>query len=76
MSYLINNSILVVGDILDLKKGKVVMDRGFLQLDKTRQRESILSLSGLRGVSLLCTAHTGYSEDFAGAMKDWLAPQG
>ncbi len=71
MSYLINDSILVVGDILNLKQGKVVRDRGFLQLNKTQQRESILRLSRLKGISLLCTAHTGYSEDFAGAMKDW-----
>lgn len=73
MSYLVNGSVLVVGDILNLKRGKVVMDRGFIQLDKTRQRESILRLSQLKGISVLCTAHTGYSEDFAGAMQDWMA---
>jgi len=76
MSYLINNSVLVVGDILNLKHGKVVMDRGFMQLNKTKQRESILRLSQLKGISLLCTAHTGYSEDFAGAMMDWVALKG
>jgi hydroxyacylglutathione hydrolase len=76
MSYLINSSVLVVGDILNLKQGKVVMDRGFMQVDKTKRRESILKLSRLKGISLLCTAHTGYSEDFAGAMKDWVALQG
>ena len=63
MSYLVNNSALIVGDILSLKQGKVVMDRGFMQLNKTKQRESILRLSQLKGISLLCTAHTGYSED-------------
>jgi hydroxyacylglutathione hydrolase len=72
MSYLINGSVLVVGDILNLKQGKVIMDRGFIQLDKTKQRDSILRLSRLKGISFLCTAHTGYSEDFAGAMKDWV----
>jgi glyoxylase-like metal-dependent hydrolase (beta-lactamase superfamily II) len=73
MSYLVNNSVLVVGDILNLKQGKVVMDRGFMQLDKTKQRESILKLSQLNGVSLLCTAHSGYTKDFVGAMRDWAA---
>jgi glyoxylase-like metal-dependent hydrolase (beta-lactamase superfamily II) len=73
MSYLINNSVLVVGDILNLKQGEVVMDRGFMQLDKTKRRESILRLSQLEGISLLCTAHTGYSEDFSEAMKSWLS---
>lgn len=74
MSYLINNSVLVAGDTLNLKQGKVVMDRGFMQLDKTKQRESIQKLSRLTGVSLLCTAHSGYSADFAGAVKDWVSP--
>jgi hypothetical protein len=64
--------VLVVGDILNLKQGKVVMDRGFMQLNKTKRRESILKLSQLKGISLVCTAHTGYTKDFAGAMKDWV----
>lgn len=73
MSYLINNSVLVVGDILNLKQGKVVMDRGFMQLNKPKQRESIQKLSQLKGVSLICTAHTGYTNDFDSAMRDWVA---
>ena len=75
MSYLINNSVLVVGDILNLKQGKVVMDRGFMQLNKPKQRESIQKLSQLKGISLICTAHTGYTNDFDGAMQDWVAVQ-
>ena len=75
MSFLINNSLLVVGDILNLREGKAVLDRGLIQHDTTRQRESILRLSRLSGVSLLCTAHSGYTEDFTGAMKDWVPPQ-
>jgi len=75
MSYLINNSVLVVGDILNLKQGKVVMDRGFMQLNKPKQRESIQKLSKLKGISLLCTAHTGYTNDFDGAMQDWFGVQ-
>ncbi len=71
MSYLVNGSVLVVGDILNLKRGRAVMDRGFIQLDRAKQRESILRLSRLKGVSVLCTAHTGYWTDFAGAMRDW-----
>jgi glyoxylase-like metal-dependent hydrolase (beta-lactamase superfamily II) len=75
MSYLINNSVLVVGDILNLKQGKVVMDRGFMQLNRPKQRESIQKLSQLKGISLICTAHTGYTNDFGGAMQDWIAVQ-
>ena len=75
MSYLVNDSVLLVGDILNLSQGRAVMDRGFLQLDRTQQRESILRLSRLKGVSLLCTSHSGYTNDFAGAMKNWVVPQ-
>ena len=75
MSYLINNSVLVVGDILNLKQGRVVMDRGFMQLNKPKQRESIQKLSQLKGISLICTAHTGYTNDFDGAVKDWVTVQ-
>jgi hydroxyacylglutathione hydrolase len=71
MSYLVNGSLLVVGDILNLKRDRVVMDRAFIQLDRAKQRESILRLSRLKDVSVLCTAHTGYSTDFPKAMEDW-----
>jgi hydroxyacylglutathione hydrolase len=71
MSYLIDNAVLIVGDILNLKKGSVVMDRGFLQLNKTKQRESILKLAQLKGISLLCTAHSGYTKDFVHAFRGW-----
>jgi glyoxylase-like metal-dependent hydrolase (beta-lactamase superfamily II) len=75
MSFLVNGSILVVGDILNLNHGKVVMDRSFMQVDTARQRESIVQLAGLTGVSLLCTAHSGYAADFATAMKEWAPPR-
>jgi len=39
--------------------------------DTATQRESIRKLAGLRDVTLLCTAHTGCTEDYARAMKDW-----
>jgi hydroxyacylglutathione hydrolase len=76
MSFLVNGSVLVVGDILNLRHKAAVMDRGFLQLDKHRQRDSIVRLSRLAGVSLLCTAHSGYTEDFAGAVRQWVPGAG
>lgn len=74
MSFLVNGSILVAGDILNLRQGKVVMDRGFMQVNRARQKESIIRLSGLSGISLLGTSHSGFVTDFAAAMKEWSSP--
>ena len=71
MSFLVNGSVLIAGDILNLSKGEVVMDRGFNQVDRAKQRESIVRLAGLSGISLLGTSHSGYTPDFAAAMRKW-----
>ena len=71
MSFLVNGSVLIAGDILNLSKGEVVMDRGFNQVDRAKQRESIIRLAGLSGISLLGTSHSGYTLDFAAAMRKW-----
>ena len=46
-----------------------------MQLNRPKQRESIQKLSQLKGISLICTAHTGYTNNFGGAMQDWIAVQ-
>lgn len=74
MSFVVNGSILVAGDILNLHQGRVVMDRWFMQVNRAEQRESIVRLSGLSGISLLGTSHSGYTMDVAAAMKEWSAP--
>ena len=71
MSFLVNGEILIVGDILNLDKGKAVMDRAAINMDSVKRRASILKLARLDGISLLCTMHSGYSADFAAAMQDW-----
>ncbi len=71
MSFLVNGSILVVGDILNLDHGRAVMDRTFINMDSEKRRQSIQKLASLRGVSLLCTMHSGYTKDFDQAMHDW-----
>jgi glyoxylase-like metal-dependent hydrolase (beta-lactamase superfamily II) len=71
MSFLVNRSILVVGDILNLSQGKAVMDREMINIDREKRRQSIRKLAALQGVSLLCTMHSGYTTDFERAMRAW-----
>ena len=77
MSYMVNDSILVVGDALTLRKGKV---RPFtrlplgsrLNMDVTTQKESIKKLAKLRGISVMLTGHSGFTTDFEQAMSDYV----
>jgi glyoxylase-like metal-dependent hydrolase (beta-lactamase superfamily II) len=71
MSYLVNDSILIVGDELNLKNGRAVLDRKFMAIDNPKRRESITKLASLKGVRLLCPMHSGYSEDALNALKEW-----
>ena len=73
MSFLIDERILIAGDILNIDKGKAVMDRAVINMDNEARRESILKLARLRGISLLCTMHSGFSNDFDAAMREWRA---
>jgi len=77
MSYLVNGSILFVGDTLALREGKV---RPFsrrklgdmIHMDIATQTESIKKLAKLKNISLMVTAHTGFTTDFQSAMNDWI----
>lgn len=71
MSYLINDSILVVGDEMNLRKGKAVLNMKFINVDNGKREESIRRLAKTRGVKLLCTAHSGYTDSFDFAMDRW-----
>ena len=71
MSFLINEEILIVGDELNMKFGKAVLDRKFIGIDNTKRLGSIHKLAKLAGVKVICPAHSGYSKDFDGAMQEW-----
>jgi hydroxyacylglutathione hydrolase len=71
MSYLVNGSILIVGDTFKLIDGKVCSLRGYINMDTERQKVSIRKLACLDHVELACTAHTGYTREFNEAMRDW-----
>lgn len=72
MSYLINDSILVVGDEMNLKKGKAVLDFKLISIDNEKRKESIIKLARIKGIRLLCTAHSGYTDDFKLSMEGWV----
>lgn len=71
MSFLVNGSIMIVGDELNLKDQAAVLDRGFISIDNRKRGESIRKLAGFAGARLLCTMHSGYSDDFEKAMEGW-----
>jgi glyoxylase-like metal-dependent hydrolase (beta-lactamase superfamily II) len=83
MSYLVDESILFTGDTVPLKEGKV---RPFPKLrirdmvrfhslvasmDKATQAESVKKLAKLQNISLMATAHTGFTTNFQYAVSDW-----
>ena len=77
MSYLINDSILVVGDALTLKRGKVrpisrLQLRSLFSMDPTAQTESIKKLATLANISVMVTGHSGFTTDFKYAMDKWV----
>jgi glyoxylase-like metal-dependent hydrolase (beta-lactamase superfamily II) len=71
MSFLLNDSILIVGDEMNLNKGKAILDKNISNIDNEQRKDSLLMLAKMKGVKLLCTMHSGYTEDFAKAMKNW-----
>jgi glyoxylase-like metal-dependent hydrolase (beta-lactamase superfamily II) len=67
-SYLVNGSLLFTGDLLILRGGKAEVLWSFINNDTAQSERSIRQLATREGVSLLATAHSGFSADFAGAM--------
>ena len=77
MSYLVNDSILFVGDTLTLREGKVrpfskLHLRDMTHMDIATQSESVKKLAKLKNISLIVTAHTGFTTDFQSAMGHWV----
>lgn len=70
MSYLINESILIVGDAFRIINGKVCPIRLY-NMDSKRHRQSIRKLARLNNVKLVCTGHRGYYDNFGEAISHW-----
>ncbi len=73
MSYLVDKSILITGDTLTLRKGHVNPFFWPYNMDGKTQIESIKRLAQLKNISVLCTAHTGYTFEFESFMKKYSA---
>ena len=71
VSYLVNDSILFTGDNLRLENGKVHIFFKAVNMDSKRQGDSIMKLAKFTGIKLMCTAHTGCSNDFDKAFEGW-----
>lgn len=70
MSYLVDESILIVGDAFRLINNKVYPLK-YYNMDTKQQKESIRKLASLDNVHLACTAHRGYTEKFNEAISHW-----
>ncbi len=71
MCFLINEHILLTGDTVTLRNGKVYPFYSFFNMDTKTQMKSINKLAKLENIWVLCTAHTGCTKDFTGAMEKW-----
>lgn len=68
MSYLVNDNVLFSGDTVAL--GAASFFFRLLNMDNKLLITSLKKIAALKGLSLLCTAHTGV-KDFDEAMKKW-----
>jgi len=71
MCFLINEHILLTGDTIVLRNKKVYPFYSLFNINTKIQRESINKLAELKDISILYTAHTGYTKDFRDAMGEW-----
>lgn len=70
MSYLVNDSILIVGDSFRIINGKVCTIK-YYNMDTKKQEESIRKLARLKNVKIACTGHRGYTKKFNEAIRGW-----
>ena len=56
---------------MNLKNRRIYPSFRFLNMDTKRQIESIKKLAQIENISILFTAHTGYTYNFAFAMEFW-----
>ncbi|MDP4095169.1 MAG: MBL fold metallo-hydrolase [Bacillota bacterium] len=71
MSYLLNDSILFGGDTFKVVNNKIYPLKRFYNMDTELQKESIRRLARLENIKLACTAHTGCTQSFDEAVREW-----
>lgn len=72
MAFLVNDRVLFSGDTLRLQNGHVLPFYRLFNMDTAAQRKSIRKLAKLEGITLLCTGHTGCTQNYAFAMRRWI----
>ena len=71
MAYLVDGSMLFSGDAVELKNNRAHKGPGFMSMNSIALEQSIHKLAELTGVAMMCTAHSGFTTDFDGAMEGW-----
>lgn len=69
--YLIDDEFLFTGDAIRLKNGAVKPFLRIFSSDFKKQLESIEKISQLKGISILFTAHNGFTTNFEKAIENW-----
>ncbi|MGZ4921996.1 MAG: MBL fold metallo-hydrolase [Halobacteriota archaeon] len=77
MSYVVNDSVLFVGDTAVLRNGKArpfskLHIRDLSHMDTATQAQSMRKLAHLSNISLMLTAHSGFTTEFNSAMAEWV----
>lgn len=70
-SYILNDTILFSGDNLLLKDNKVTTFPKLFTMDIETQKSSIRKLAKQAGLKYDFTAHSGYTDNFQEAVKEW-----
>ncbi|MHA1199906.1 MAG: MBL fold metallo-hydrolase [Candidatus Heimdallarchaeaceae archaeon] len=70
-AFIIDEEFIFTGDALRLKKGVVEPFLTIISLDPEKQKRSIEMLSQLGNISILFTAHTGFTVNFDNAIEKW-----
>jgi glyoxylase-like metal-dependent hydrolase (beta-lactamase superfamily II) len=71
MSYLINDSLLFVGDAFGLENEKISKPNSFFTGDMKTAVKSFAKIADLQQAKYIFTAHTGFTTDYKAAMADW-----
>ncbi|HVO71211.1 MAG TPA: hypothetical protein VMT24_14270, partial [Aggregatilineaceae bacterium] len=71
MSFLVNESVLFVGDTFKVREEQVRNIRPYINMDTEQQKSSIRTLAQLEGVQLACTGHSGCTREFSQAIQAW-----
>ncbi len=70
-AYIVDEEFLFTGDVLRLKQGEVKPFLRIISSDFDKQKKSIEMLAELDNISILFTAHNGFTTNFEKAIEKW-----